>query len=201
MLSYETLEDLGNFKSSFLRKEKLRFSKVDVKEESFLIPSEEWSQMIKNHSKYHFGNSDYSEIILRKLRTLYSGCVPCVRNNYLKKKSEVVKLRKSDKKYYEGYVSIYCRHANFCECNVMGKVSFYSYADKIEGVATLSGRRSHYKTCLKSRPVTGKRRDEILGKLESERPYSVYRHLQNYLTEEERVFGAHTYAPSQEVNN
>ena len=199
VLSFETLEDLGNFTSSILRKEKLRFSKVDVKEESFLITPEEWSQMIKNRSKYHFGNSNYSEIILCKLRTLYSGCVPCVGNNYLKKKSEVVKLCKSDKKDYEGYVSIYCRHANCSECNVMGKVSFHSYADKIEGVATMSDRRSHYKTCLKSRPATGKRRDEILRKLESERPYSLYRHLQNYLTEEERVFGAHTYAPSQEV--
>ena len=85
VLSYETLEDLGNFTSSILRKEKLRFSKVDVKEVSFLITSEEWSQMIKNRSKYHFRKSDYSEIILRKLRTLYSGCVLRVRNNYLKK--------------------------------------------------------------------------------------------------------------------
>ena len=38
-----------------------------------------------------------------------------------------------------------------------------------------------------------------MKKLEGERSYLVYRHLQTDLTEEERIYGAYTYAPSQAV--
>ena len=90
VFSYETLQELGNFTTSVLCKEKLRFLNGEVKEESFLIASEKWSQVIKNWSKNHFGNSKYRNIIFPKLHFLYKGCVPCVLNNYLRKDTEAL---------------------------------------------------------------------------------------------------------------
>ena len=198
-LTFETIQDLGDYKKSVVAKKKRRFSNVNLKELIVPLSTGEWVKMTKSRSKNHFVTSAYSEIVLPKLRELYSGCVPCVRNNYLRKPSEVLKLRKSDEKYYEGYISIYCRHANCCHCDVFGKIEFYSFANKVEGVARFSGKRSHFRRCVKSRPLVGKNRSKIVQKMENERPYSIYRNLQNSLTEEERVYGAHTYAPSQAV--
>ena len=186
-LTFETIQDLGDYKKSVVAKEKRRFSNVNLKELIVPLSTCEWVKMTKSRSKNHFVTSAYSEIVLPKLRELYSGCVPCVRNNYLRKPSEVLKLRKSDEKYYEGYISIYCRHANCCHCDVFGKIEFYSFANKVEGVARFSGKRSHFRRCVKSRPLVGKNRSKIVQKMENERPYSIYRNLQNSLTEEERV--------------
>ena len=66
-------------------------------------------------------------------------------------------------------------------------------------MARFSGKRSHFRRCVKSGPLVGKNRSKILQKMENERPYSICRNLQNSLTEEGRVYGAHTYAPSQPV--
>ena len=74
----------------------------------------------------------------------------------------------------------------------MGKIEFYSFAKKVEGVARFSGKRSHFRCCVKSRPLVGKNGSKTLQKMENERPYSIYRNLRNSLTKE-RVYGAHTY--------
>ena len=52
---------------------------------------------------------------------------------------------------------------------------------------------------MRQRPVTGERRKNLVKTLENEQPLAVYRSLQTSLTENERVYGSHTYAPSQAV--
>ena len=109
-------------------------------------------------------------------------------------------IQSCDERYYEEYVSIYCKHATCdCKCEVKGRINFYSYHDRIEAVTDISGKRNHFKSWLKSRRATGSQRKEIIDKLQNNRPYSVYRDLQLSLTEEERVYGSNTYAPSHAV--
>ena len=121
LLTFEIIQDLGDCKKSVVAKEKRRFSKVNLKELIVPISSDEWVKITKSRSKNNFATSAYSEIVFPKLRELYSDCVPCVRNNCLRKPSEALKLCKSDEKYYEGYISTYWRHAN-SQCGVFGKI-------------------------------------------------------------------------------
>ena len=199
-MTYQTLEQLGSFKQSITDKELKRMETVDLKAKVIRISLQEWMKMTSNRSDNHFKNESYIEILLPKFRAVYSACVPCVGNNYLRKRSKVLTIQSSDERYYEGYVSIYCKHATCdCKCEVKGRINFYSYYDRIEAVTDISGKRSHLKSCLKSRRVTGSQRKEIIDKLQNNRPYSVYRDLQLSLTEEERVYGSNTYAPSHAV--
>ena len=62
-----------------VNKEKCRFMEIEV-EKSFIITLDEWKKMIENRVEHHFKYSFYKDVILEKLRTLYSGCVPCISN-------------------------------------------------------------------------------------------------------------------------
>ena len=200
VLSQKTMQELGNFKQDLAEIELARFSKVDLAKKQFVITSNEWEEMTKNRSEHHFTGLAYIDILLPKMRDIYDACVPCVESNYLRKSSTVKLIEEGDEKYYEGYVSIYCKHANCeCKCEVQGRVEFYSYHDRVQAIANISGTRIHLKTCVKSRRVTGRKREELLNELQHNNPYSVYRCLQSSLTEEERVYGSATYAPSQSV--
>ena len=155
--------------------------------------------MTKNRSQNHFRGTTYTDILLEKLRDLYSGCVYYIDTNYLRKPSSVLNLRENDKSHYEGYVKIYCKHAKCCGCEVMGSVRFYVHHDRVEAIPKISGKRSHIRPCVKSRPLKGKKRTEIKEKLKFQRPFSIYRDLQANLTEDERAYGSYTYAPSHAV--
>ena len=48
------------------------------------ISNEEWKAMIKNRSNHGFTSDEHRYILLKKLRSVYGGCVPCVRNHYLR---------------------------------------------------------------------------------------------------------------------
>jgi len=198
-LSYETLEKLGDFKESIQEKELARFSEVYVNERVIPISLEEWQQMTKDRSKKNFTGSTYVDILIPKLRAIYSGCAFCIDYNYLKKPSNVLTLRNTDGKYLEGYVKVYCIHSTCCKCDVYGRVDFYAYHDRIEAILNISGNRSHFKTCRKSRPVKGKQRKELLARLENEKPNALHEKLQLKLSEEERVYGSFTFAPSHAV--
>ena len=84
-LNWNTIQVLGNYNENVENKEKCRFTEIEV-EKSFVITLDEWKKMIENRTEHHFKNSFYKDVILEKLRTLYSGCVPCISNHYLKKK-------------------------------------------------------------------------------------------------------------------
>ena len=189
---------MGNYNENVENKEKCRFTEIEV-DKSFVITLDEWKKMIENRTEHHFKNSFYKDVILEKLRTLYSGCVPCISNHYLRKKSAVLKLRRSDVKFYEGYVNVYCSHVHCCYCAVTGNIDLFTFVDRVEGNVNLSGKRSHFIECVKSRHITGKQRELIAEKLHFMKPHSLYRSMQSSLMDEERILGAHTYAPSQSV--
>ena len=197
-LNIETIEALGNFKKNLIQKERERFSLIKLNK-PFFITINEWQRMTKNRSQNHFRGTTYTDILLEKLRDLYSGCVYCIDTNYLRKPSSVLNLRENDKSHYEGYVKIYCKHAKCCGCEVMGSVRFYVHHDRVEAIPKISGKRSHIRPCVKSRPLKGKKRTEIKEKLKFQRPFSIYRDLQANLTEDERAYGSYTYAPSHAV--
>ena len=90
--------------------------------------------MTRNRYQHHFKGSVYIDILLPNLRALYSGCVPCIENNYLRQPSAVLKLSENRSKYFEGYVTFYCKHSNCCGCEVIGKAKFYTYHNKVEAV-------------------------------------------------------------------
>ena len=94
-------------------------------EKSFAITLNEWKTKTENRAEHHFKNSFYKDVTLEKLRTLYNGSVPCVSSHYLRKKSVVLKVRRSDMKFYEGYVNVYCSHVYCCHCAVTGKVDLF----------------------------------------------------------------------------
>ena len=166
---------------------------------SFVITLDEWKKMIENSTEHHFKNSFYKDVILEKLRTVYRGCVPCISNHYLRKKSAVLMLRSSDMKFYEGYANVYCSHVHCCHCAVMGNIHLFTFVDRVEGNVNLSGKRSHFIEYVKSRHITGKQRELIAEKLHFMKPHSLYRSMQSSLMDEERILGAYTYAPSQSV--
>ena len=108
--------------------------------------------------------------------------------NYLRKPSSVLSLRENDKRHYEVYVKIYCKQATCCECEVMESVRFYVPHDRVDAIPKISGKRSHIRPCVKSRPLKGKKRTEINEKLKFQRPFSIYHNLQANLTQDdERV--------------
>ena len=86
-LNWNTIQLSGNYNENAENKEKCRFTEIEV-EKSFVITLDEWKKMIENGIEHHFKNSFYKDVILEKLRTLYSGCVPCISNHYLKKKAQ-----------------------------------------------------------------------------------------------------------------
>ena len=197
-LKLETIEKIGEFKKSISAKETTRFSKLHVNK-TFILTLEEWEKMTRNRLQHRFNGSLYIDILLSKLRTLCSGCVRCIENNYLRHPSSVLKLRKNSSRYVEGYVSFYCKHFYCCDCDVTRKVKFYTNHDKVEAATEVSGKRSRFRWCTKFRPVKGKIRMELAEKLKHEKPYLVFRKMQLSLNEEERVYGSSTYAPSHAV--
>ena len=82
---------------------------------------------------------------------------------------------------------------------MFGKISFHSYEHCVEGIVSLSGNRSHYVACVKSRPIKGILKTKLMEELQHQIPNLMYRKLQNSLNDQERLYGAHTYAPSQSV--
>ena len=146
-----------------------------------------------------FGSNYYTEIIFPKLIKIYNGCVPCVLNHYLKKPEKVVCLNWASNRYYEGYINTYCRHAHCCESKVSSKIMLYSYSDRVEASLSTSENRSHFIDCVKSRSIKGIHKKKLMEQLQFQKRNSVYRNLHNSLEDEERVYGAHTYAPSQAV--
>ena len=197
-LNIETMEALGNFKENLIQKERERFSHIKLNQPFFIIINE-WQKMTKNRSQNHFKGTTYIDILLEKLRDLYSGFGYCIDTNYLRKPSSVLNLRENDKRHYEGYAKIYCKHATCCGCEVMGSVRFYVHLSRVEAMPKISGKRIHIRPCVKSRPLKGKKRTEINKKLKFQRPFSIYRNLQANLTEDERACGSCTYAPSHAV--
>ena len=130
-------------------------------EKSFVITLDEWKKMTQNRKEHHFKNSFYKDVILEKMRTLCSGCVPCINNHYLRKKNAVFKLRRSDMRFYEEYVNIYCSRVHRCHCAVTGNIDLFTFGDRVEGNVNLSGKRLHFIECVKSTHITGKQRELI----------------------------------------
>ena len=54
--------------------------------------------MVKKRTEHHLKNAFYKDVILKKLKTLYSGCVPCMN----------VYLVPCDMRFYNGFVNVYC---------------------------------------------------------------------------------------------
>ena len=199
-ISDDVLQALGNLNESIESKEKRRRCDASVNE-TFFLTTEEWNKMIHGRGKHRFStHSNYGEAILNKTRSLYSVCVLCIRNQYLVAPEGVVKLDEHNlEKYYDGYVRIYCAHSHCCCCAVSGTVSFFSAIDHVEGRLNLSGERSHERKCVRSRPVKGLHKQNILEKLANQSSVQVYRELKQKLSEDEMYYGASTYAPSQSV--
>ena len=195
---FEVIDTLGNYKQNIGEMNKKRFDHI-YKSFRIEITLDDWKKMTANRSENKFASPYYSEVLLPKINKFYNHCVPCVLNHYLRKPSKVIKLRDVSRNYYEGYVNIYCGHAHCCNCEVSGKISFYSNDTCVEGVVLLSGNRSHFVQCIKSRPVKGQIKKQLMEDLQFQPPNSVYRKLQSSLESSERVYGAHTYAPSQSV--
>ena len=106
-------------------------------------------------------------------------------------------MQSSDDRYYEGNVNVYCAHLTCCKCEVVNLIKLYSRIDRVEAEICISGKRSHDVECVRQRPVTGERCKNLVKTLQNKQPLSVYGSLQTSLTENERVYGSHTYAPSQ----
>ena len=179
--------------------EKKRFQYVDLSSVQIKISLDDWKKMTADRSINRFGSYYYSEILLPKLKVLYNCYVPCIANHYLRKPEKETKLHNVSEKYYEVYVNIYGRHAHCCNCEVFGKISFYSYEHCVKGIVSLSGNRSHYVACVKSKPIKGILKRKLIEELQHQTPNLMYRKLQNSLNDQERLCGAHTCAPSQSV--
>ena len=117
----------------------------------------------------------------------------CVRNHYLRNQNKVVELQSSADRYYEGNVNGYCAHSTCCKCEVVTLIKLYSRIYRAEAEICISGKRSHNVECVRQRPVTGERRKNLVKTLQNKRPLAVYRSLQTSLTENESVYGSHTY--------
>ena len=196
--NFELINTLGNYKQNVCELNEKRFEEV-YKSFRIKITLDEWNKMIAGRSENKFASPYYSEILLCKLKEIYNCCVPCIVNHYLRKPGNVLKLRDTSENYYEGYVNIYCRHAHCCNCEVSGKISLVSNKKFVEGIVLLSGKRSHFVECVKSRPVKGCFKKKLMEDLQYQPPNSIYRKLQNSLDANERICGAHTYASSQSV--
>ena len=197
-LSQETLQKLGHFTGNLMEKEKMRLAEINISD-LLEISREEWEKMVNNRLPNRLATKYYSDILLKKLQNLFSDYAPCVRNHYLRNQHKVVELQSSDDRYYEGNVNVYCAHSTCCKCEVVTLIKLYSRIDRVEANICISGKRSHDVECVRQRPVTGERRKNLVKTLENEQPLAVYRSLQTSLTENERVYGSHTYAPSQAV--
>ena len=86
-LNWNTIQLLGKYNKNVENKEKCRYTKIEV-EKSFVITLNEWKTKTENRTEHHFKNSFYKDVLLEKLRTLFSRSVPCVSNQYLRKKAQ-----------------------------------------------------------------------------------------------------------------
>ena len=110
-----------------------------------------------------------------------------------------MKLEENSDRYLEGHVDVYCSHVSCCNCETTGRVLFYSFVDKVEGVIALTGKRCYKRNCVRSRPVTGSRKQQSIENLSYEPASSVFRKLKTNLTENQNYYGSCFYAPSQSV--
>ena len=99
-----------------------------------------------------------------------------------KKKSAVLKRRRSDMRFCEGYINVYCNHVHCCHCEVTGKINLFTFVGRVEGNVNFSGKRSHFIECVKSRHITGKHHEVVAEKLQFMKPHSLYRSMQSSLT-------------------
>ncbi|CAK8682866.1 unnamed protein product [Clavelina lepadiformis] len=146
-LSDETLQNLGRYCDNLTTMEQKRKTNIDLGGTKFTITTDEWNAMIKDRGDHRFASDYYVYIVLRRLRKIYHGCVPCIRNHYLRSKCGVMNIKAADNRYYEGYVTVYCSHYSCCKCSMQGKIKFYSLVDKIEAVLQISGERNHLSGC------------------------------------------------------
>ena len=197
-ISDRTLCELGKLNEAIDVKEKQRNSSVEYNN-AFTLNVDEWKTMTANRSEHRFGNNAYVEIVVKKLTELYDFCVPCIRCHYLLSPRSVTKLTENSDRYLEGHVDVYCSHVSCCSCEVRGRVSFYSFVDKVEAVVALTGKRNHDRNCVRSRPVTGLQKQQLNENLSYEPASSVFRKLKAQLTENQNYHGSSVYAPSQAV--
>ena len=197
-ISDQILYELGNLGETIDDKEKHRDVSVEFTC-SFILSVDEWTAMTANRSEHRFGNNKYAEIVITKINELYDFCVPCIRCHYLRSPKSVMTLEENSDHYLEGHVDVYCSHVSCCSCETTGRVLFYSYVDKVEGVITLTGKRCHKRNCVRSRPVTGSRKQQLIENLSYEPASSVFRKLKTNLTENQNYYGSSVYAPSQAV--
>ena len=176
----------------------MRFAEINIFN-LLEISREEWEKMINNRLPNRFATKYYSDYLLKKLQNFFRDCVPCLRNHYLRNQNKVVELQSSDDRYYEGNVNIYCAHSTCRKCEVVTLIKLYSKIDRVEAEICISGKKSHDVECVRQRPATEERSKNLVKTLQNEQPLAVYRSLQTSLTENERVYGSHTYAPSQAV--
>ena len=92
-------------------------------------------------------------------------CSMCAKS-LSKKPDKVTFLNKTSKRYYEGCINVYCRHANCCDCEVSFKIMLFSYADRFEASLSISGNRWNFNDCVKSRPVKGIQKQKLYGTVE-----------------------------------
>jgi len=155
--------------------------------------------MTKNRKYDAFTGENYRDILLKKLRDIYSGCVPCVHRHYLRHPEKTLSTEASDESYFEGNVYMYCSHQNCCGCCCEIKVSLYSLQNYVEARYKVSGKRSHKPKCTRSRPVSGKYRGRLREKWKTSSGTKLYRELLDQCTDQERCLGSLTYLPSQSV--
>ena len=120
----------------------------------------------------------YHSNIPKQLQNLYSNCVPCVRNHYLRNQNKVVELQSSHDRYYKGNVNVYCAHSTCCKYVVVSLIKLYSRIDGVEAEVCIFGKRSHTVECVRQRPVTGERRKTLVETLQNELLLAVYCSLQ-----------------------
>ena len=123
--------------------------------------------MTANRSINRFESYYYSEILLPKLKVLYNCCVPCIANHYLRKPEKVTKLVvlvKNTTKAMSIYivamhtaVTVRCLEKFlFIRMNIVSET----------GIVSLSGNRSHYVACVKSRPIKGILKRKLMEELQ-----------------------------------
>ena len=58
----------------------MRFAEINISD-LLEISRKEWEKMVNNRLPNRFATKYYSDILLKKLQSLYSDCVPCMRNH------------------------------------------------------------------------------------------------------------------------
>jgi len=117
--------------------------------------------MTKNRSNHGFTSDEYRYILLKKLRSVYGGCVPFVCSHYLRHPGDTLKIQTSEEGYKEGSIDIYCSHEKCCGCSCAITITLWSFANHVEARYNINGKRFHRPHCIRRRRVTGKARDEL----------------------------------------